>query len=382
MVSAFTQGDIDTSIYLEPNKALIDLFIDLGIISKKDRDILLRLNKALYGLKQSARIWYNTLANILINKLGFTPLKSEPCIFINKSLNIIICLYVDDLAIVCPNIAIINTFINNIKEYFDIKVLGPIKDYLGIEIDYDLEAGTMKLVQTKYIEKLVVKFNQLNLLPIYIPLDPKIKLEPNRELASKEDIKLFQQIIGSILYVTLGTRPDVAYSTIKLSRFASNPSKEHIKLALRIIRYLYTTRDIGLLYSSKRDVVDGYCDSDYAGDTNSGKSTSGYIFYLANGPISWKSKLQSVIAQSTTEAEFIAINLASKEAIYIIHLLKELGYYKQSIFPLYTDNNGALLLAKNPVFHERTKHINVKYYYIRDLIETQTIDLLYINTIE
>jgi hypothetical protein len=146
MISAFTQGDIDASIYLELNKALIDLFINLNIISNKNRDILLRLNKALYSLKQSARIWYNTLTNILINKLSFISLKLEPCIFINKSLNIIICLYIDDLVIVCPSLSTINTFISNIKEYFGIKVLGPIKDYLGIEIDYNLKKSTMKLV--------------------------------------------------------------------------------------------------------------------------------------------------------------------------------------------------------------------------------------------
>ena len=112
------------------------------------------------------------------------------------------------------------------------------------------------------------------------------------------------------------------------------------------------------------------------------KSTTGFIFYLANGPISWKSKLQTIIAQSTTEAEYIAINAATKEAIYIKSILQQLGFYNQDKFPIYSDNNGALLLAKNPVFHGRTKHIAVKYHYIRELIENGVIDLIYINTLE
>jgi len=126
--------------------------------------------------------------------------------------------------------------------------------------------------------------------------------------------------------------------------------------------------------------ISGYCDADYAGDFTKAKLTTGYIFFLAGGPISWKSKLQSIVAQSTTEAEYISINTASKEAVYIKAFLQELGQYKQAKFPVYTDNNGALLLAKNPVFHERTKHIAVKFHYIRELINKGIIDLYYIST--
>jgi hypothetical protein len=191
MISAFTQGDIDTSIYLLPPKGLIDLYINLYPDLPIPEEPLLKLNKALYSLKQLARIWYNTLANILVNKLGFRALRQEPCIFINKAKDLIICVYVDDLTIISPNINLINSFIAKIKEYFNIKELGLIKDYLGIDIDYNLDKGIMKLNQKKYIDKLVERFNLLDSLPTYIPLDPKIKLLPNTEKAPKEDIKLF-----------------------------------------------------------------------------------------------------------------------------------------------------------------------------------------------
>lgn len=184
----------------------------------------------------------------------------------------------------------------------------------------------------------------------------------------------------------LATRLDIAFSVIKLSRFASNPSEDHVVAAKRILRYLKSTSNYSITYfrdsSTTSHYIRAYTDADYAGDLNTAKSTTGFIFYLANGPISWKSKLQTIIAQSTTEAEYIAINTCAKEAIYIKSILEELGYYKQEKFPIYSDNNGALLLAKNPVFHERTKHIAVKYHYIRDLIERGIIDLIYINTID
>jgi hypothetical protein len=375
MISAFTQGDIDTNIYIKQ---------PLGHINPNKPDHVLKLNKALYGLKQSARIWYYTLKDVLINKLGFINLISENSIFINRELSIIISLYVDDLAIIGPNIDTIKSFIKELKKYFKLKDLGLIKDYLGVEIDYDLSKGTLKLSQTKYLNKVLDRFNINNKNPKYTPIKANTKLEPNKGQAKEVEIKWFQAAIGSLLYLAMATRPDIAYSVILLARFASNPSVEHVSVVNNVFNYLSKTKDIGIIYTKDDNInyISGYCDADYAGDIASAKSTSGYIFYIAKGPITWKSKLQTIIAQSTTEAEYIAINIAAKEAVYIKSLLKELGHYKQNKLPLYTDNNGALLLAKNPIFHERTKHIAVKYHYIRDLINQGIIDLIYISTKE
>ena len=375
MISAFTQGNIDTNIYIKQ---------PLGYIDPNKPDYVLQLNKALYGLKQSARIWYYTLKEILVTKLGFTSLISENSIFINRELNIIISLYVDDLAIIGPSLNTIKPFIKELTKYFKLKDLGPIRDYLGVEVNYDLSKGILKLSQTKYLTKVLERFDISNKNPKYTPLKASIRLEPNKEQAIEAEIKWFQAAIGSLLYLAMATRPDIAYSVILLARFASNPSIEHKNAVNNIFNYLSKTKDLGIIYSKDENInyISGYCDADYAGDIASAKSTSGYIFYIANGPITWKSKLQSIIAQSTTEAEYIAINIAAKEAVYIKSLLKELGYYKQNKLPLYTDNNGALLLAKNPVFHERTKHIAVKYYYIRGLINKGTLDLIYIPTKE
>jgi hypothetical protein len=316
--------------------------------------------------------------------MGFIMLKTKNCIFVNKELNIILCIYVDDLAVIGPNENVIKTFINNIEKHFKVKNLGPIKDYLGIDVYYNPKDNYMKLSQEKYINKLLIKYNLEDCNPSYTPMDPKVKLEPNKETATKQQVKWFQGLIGSLLYLMLATRVDIAYSVIKLSRYAINPSETHIIALKRVLKYLKATPNYGITYTinnSLSNYLIGYSDADYAGDINTAKSTSGYIFFIANGPISWKSKLQTIIAQSTTEAEYIAINAATKEAIYIKSVLEELGHYKQQKLPLYTDNNGALLLAKNPIYHERTKHISVKYHYIRGLIEEGVIDLIYINTL-
>jgi hypothetical protein len=156
------------------------------------------------------------------------------------------------------------------------------------------------------------------------------------------DIKWFQAAIGSLLYLAMATRPDIAYSTILLARYASNPNIEHINAVNNVFKYLSKTKDLGIIYTKEDNIsyLSGYCDADYAGDIASAKSTNGYIFYLAKGPIMWKSKLQNIIAQSTTEAEYIAINIASKEAVYIKSLLQELGFYKQQKLPLYNVGRG------------------------------------------
>ena len=230
--------------------------------------------------------------------------------------DIIVYIYMDDLAIVAPSLKLITGFISQIKKHFNIKELGLIKDYLGIDIDFKPNQS-LKLSQTRYIEKILAKFGLDKANPVYTPIDSKTKLEPNKEQASLEQIKWFQTFIGSLLFLILGTRPDIAYIIIKLSRFTANPSHTHTTIAKRVLRYLKGTKDQGATYTkSGSSYISGYYDTDYAGDTTA-KSALGWIFFLAGGPISWKSKLQTIIAQSTIEAEYIAINSASEEAVFI-----------------------------------------------------------------
>jgi hypothetical protein len=373
MISAFTQGNIDHFIYMSQPE---------GYIDSRYPDHVLRLNKALYGLKQSARIWYDTLKEVLLNKLDFKSLLAEGSIFINQSTSIILCVYVDDIAVIGPNQQTIKSFISNIKSNFNIKKLGLIKDYLGVDIDYRPQDGYLKLYQAKYINKILAKYGFKDLNPAKTPMDSKTKLEPNKGRAKASETYYFQMLIGSLLFLALACRPDITFAVIKLARFASNPSQDHVQAIKRVFRYLKGTVTLGIIYSSAYNslYLQGYCDADYAGDLATAKSTTGYLFVLAGGPIIWKSKLQSILAQSSTESEYIAINTAAKELEFIRNILWELkvNIKAQERFPLYTDNNGALLLASNPVFHERTKHISVRFHYIRELINKGLLDLIHV----
>ena len=168
-----------------------------------------------------------------------------------------------------------------------------------------------------------------------------------------------------------------------LGRYASNPGLEYIKAIKRVFRYLKGSLDYNITYKGNNTTspyISGYTDADYAGEKDKYKSTIGYIFYLANAPISYKLKLQPITAQSTTEAKYIALANAAKEATYIKALITELGLYQQSNIPIYSDNNGAIQLANNPAYHERSKHINVRYHFIRQKLADKTISIHYIST--
>ena len=175
------------------------------------------------------------------------------------------------------------------------------------------------------------------------------------------------------------TRPDITFSVGQVSQYAQNPGKEYWKAAKRILAYLLRTPNFGLLFGKGSNVLTGYCDSDYAGDLETRRSTSGTVFLLLGGPISWSSKRQTCVALSTTEAEFIAAAEATKEAIWLQRFLSELGAPEWPT-PLHCDNQSAIALIKNPVLHQRTKHMDVRYFFVRDAQEEKQINNTYINT--
>ena len=373
MISAFTQGDLLDTIYLKQPEG----FIDPNYPEK-----VLLLNKALYGLVQSANIWFNLLSKE-IKSLGFKQLQADNCVYYNDEKDTIIITYVDDIAITGPDNDYISEIIAKLSNKFAITDLGPITNYLGIEIQRSPDYKTTTLSQKDYLIKILKRFNMDKSNPVSTPMDFSFIRQKYDKTASIEDIKWYQQAIGSLLYAALLTRPDIAYATNTLGRYASNPGPEHIKAIKRVFRYLKGSLDYNITYrgdAKTSSYITGYTDADYAGEKDEYKSTTGYIFYLANGPISYKSKLQPITAQSTTEAEYIALANTAKEATYIKALITELGLYKQSNIPLYSDNNGAIQLAKNPAYHERSKHINVRYHLIRQKLADDTISIHYIPT--
>ena len=191
----------------------------------------------------------------------------------------------------------------------------------------------------------------------------------------------YASAVGSLMFAMICTKPDIAQAVGAVSRYMANPGGEHWNIAKKILRYIRGTSDAGLCYGGSDFTVRGYVDSDFAGDLDKRKSTTGYVFTLAGGAVSWVSKLQTVVALSTTEAEYMAATQACKEAVWVKRLLEELGH-KQEKITLFCDSQSALHIARNPTFHSRTKHIGVQYHFVREVVEDGSVDMLKIHTKE
>jgi len=264
---------------------------------------------------------------------------------------------------------------------------GPASWVLGMHITNDPSTGHIMLNQTQYIHKILDKFGMGDCKPITTPLPKRtILCTATNDKAHEAHSYPYLQVISSIMYAMLGTRPDIAYAVSTLSHFATHPGMSHIQAVKHLLQYLKGSAHYGIVYSrdggsllgcktSSINDIYGYMDSDYAMDPNTHCSISGAIFMLAGGPISWSSQLQSTMSQSSTEAEYVASAEAAKEAVWLHHLMKDLKQDVSSPTTLFIDNCSAQLLAKNPVNHNKTKHINVQHHFIWECIEDGSITL-------
>ena len=312
--SAFTHARIDREIYvIQPTRFAQGTKVCL-------------LLKALYGLKQSPRLWYKHLKEEL-EKEGFTAFPFDEGIFIHQKYSIILVCHVDDFYVTGPNQAQIDQVMENLGKRLKIKFLGAVSDFLGNEIALDYENQTVYIHQTKYTQKILEKYHKLNagIYGVTTPCEPGIKLRESKQNATKEEIKRFQQEIGSLLYLSLKTRPDITFAVQRCSRYSKNPDKDHFKALQRIWQYLVKYPDLGLYYKCKdlknNFFIKNYCDSDWANDLDNRSSTEAYISCLGSAPINWKIKLQTTTATSSTEAEYMALKGATQESIYLLNML-------------------------------------------------------------
>lgn len=340
-----------------------------------------KLQKALYGLKESPRVWYDCFDKF-IKKLNFIRSNYDYCLYVNQANKdpIYILIFVDDMLICCKDKNKIDEVKTSLMKRFAIKDLGKIKTYIGIDIEYNDNKNIMTLSQTKYIESLAAKYDLENARLYDTPMETNLKLEQASEI--DENIK-YRNIIGELLYISTGTRPDVAYSINYLSRYQSCYNQTHYKYAMRVLKYLYKTKDLKLTYSDNVDceILDCMVDSDYAGDNVDRKSTSGFIIRLFGNLIFWKTHKQNTVTKCSTFAEYIAMSEAVTEVLFIRNLLSEsfnVKFYEP--IKLYEDNTGAIAIAKYGNFTKNSKHIEVQYHYINENYEKKIIDIVKIDT--
>ena len=369
--TAFLHGDLEEDIYMAQPEGF-------PIVGKEN--MVCKLKKSLYGLKQAPRQWYLKFDSFM-QRSGYHRCEMDHCCYLKKfnSSYIILLLYVDDMLIAGSDMQEINKLKKQLSREFEMKDLGAAKQILGMSIARDRVAGTLKLSQAKYINKVLEKFNMADAKARSTPLGSQLRLSKKQSPKTEEDIEHMAKIpyvsaVGSLMYAMVCTRPDIAQAVGVVSRFMSNPGREHWEGVKWLLRYLKGTSNVALVYKRNGVVLEGFADANLGGCDDSGKSTTGYVFTIGGTAISWMSRLQKSVALSTTEAEYMAIAEAAKELIWLKNFLIELGFQQEDCV-LHCDNQSAVHLAKNPVFHSRTKHIQMRYHFIRELINDGTLNL-------
>lgn len=365
--TAFLNGELKETIYMKQPEGF-------EILGKEH--LVCKLKKSIYGLKQSSRCWNEALDKHL-KSMGFKQSNNDPCIYTLETdeETFIIAVYVDDIILAGNNQKRIDEFIKMIGDRFDIRDMGKMNHFLGVKIEY-FSAGRIWIGQPSYTRNLLKKFSMENSKPVATPVEIGSKLIKSNETDKLVDPEMYQSVVGQLLYLSTRTRPDIAYAVSNVARFSSKPSQQHWIAVKRIMRYLNGTIDYGLLYE-KNSTIEGFSDADWAGDLNDRKSTSGYVFMMSGAAISWNSKKQTCVALSTAEAEYIALSKASQESIWLRRLLADMGEKQPNATIINEDNQSAIAMTKNPQFHGRAKHIDMKYHYVREQVKSNEIQLKY-----
>ena len=372
--SAYLNAPIDCEVYLEQPKGY-------ETFSTKGEKMVYKLKKSLYGLKQSGRNWNLLLHNFLVEN-HFEQSPVDACLYTNQNGNDLtrIIIWVDDIIIAAPSVSLIIKVKEILTSKFKMTDLGAISYFLGIQ--FECQPDCIKMTQSRYIQKLLEKYQMNECKPRDTPGEQKTS--DTTDLLSEEEALTYRQITGALIYIMTCTRPDICYAVTTLSRYLSCPTNEQMIALKHLLRYLKGTIFYGLCYRKNDDIhINGFCDADWASSSNDRRSISGYCFAIANGAlISWRSAKQSVVALSTCEAEYIALAAAGQEAKFLNELLKSIDGHDYSPVTIQGDNQAALSLAKNPNNHKRSKHIDIKYHFIRHECSRKMISLVYIPTNE
>jgi len=381
VVTAYVQDDLLDEIYMEQPEAF-------EVQGQEEKVCLLK--RPLYSLKQVGRCWYEKLDTFL-KSMNMANNDVNPCVYVstNKSSKVIVIVYVDDLLLASQNLQELRKLKEALNKNFQMKDLGPAKDILGINIQRDTPTGKIRLTQRRYITNLLQKFGMENCKPISTPLDSNQRLTKKMDSNAEEKgistkHKPYRELIGSLIYLANATRPDLAFVAGALSRFCTDPEEAHWKLTKRVLRYLQHTIDYGITYAKDHRKMRAYADSDWASDVDDRKSCSGNVIMLAGGPISWESKKQKSVALSTMEAEYMSLSEVCKEIVYLRRLLEHMKFTTcvTGATEVCCDNQSAIELNKNHVFHGRSKHIDIRYHFSREIKDRGEISVTYLPSEE
>lgn len=358
---------------------------------KYDPSYIIQLMNPLYGLKQAGATWQARIKAIL-KQLGFIALVSDDAIYLNPETGDIIASYVDDFLLFSADKERLTKLTKAIAEIVTIKDLGEADWFLGVRIVRSSPTGDVRLDQQQYIERSLRATDMDGMKPSPTPFVPDHKqyTVQNQGTATKDETFEYASLVGRFNFSSCVTRPDTAYTTSTWARFMSNPSPEHIDCIKRLPRYMSGTTDLSIRYRALNKEhphyrynsfgLFGAVDSSYGDSPDSGKSTTGYVFYMAGAPVAWISKLQTVVTRCTTEAEYVALGAAAAEAAGIRNFLQELGLMPEGPITLLEDNTGALKWAEETAMSKKKRHIRIDHHYVRQEVSDGHIKVQYIKT--
>ena len=358
---AFLQGDLHEEIFMEPPQGLPD---------SGTTDVVWRLRKPLYGLKQSPRQWHGKLKMALL-QLGFRPSHGDASLYVGKtSKGTWMLVYVDDLLLASEDPTELAALKQALKDRFPMKDLGPVQTYLGMEVTRNRAKRELYLSQERYIRDILHRFQQSDCKIAETPLAVNHGLilpQPDEEPIPGQE--RYAELLGGIMYTMVSTRPDIAHAVSVLSRFIAQDRHGpiHWKAALRLLAYLKGTAHYKLVLGGTSSHLVGFSDSSWADDQVDRRSSQGYCFTLGSGAVSWKATRSPAVALSSCEAELYARTTAAQDAVWLTQLLQALGHI-QDAPTLWCDNQSTVAMTQDPIFSARSKHIEARYFFIRELV--------------
>ncbi len=389
-VLAFPQAPVETDLYMEVPRGF-------EIKGSKEKYVLKLINN-LYGQKQAGRVWNQHLTKGLI-EIGFTQSQSDPCIYW-RGTSILIVIYTDDTIVTGPNSEELSEIIKDIGNKFDITSQLTVNDFLGVNIKRDTDSKTFSLTQPHLIKSIL---SDLGLSETSnnksTPAITKKLLHQHLDSPPHSEPWHYRSVIGKLNYLEKSTRPDIAFAVHQCARFCENPRYEHSKAVKMIGRYLCATMDKGIICKPNDESFVVYCDADFAGtwnpdvaefDKSTARSRSGYVIKYGNCPIVWASKLQTEIALSSTESEYVSLSQSLREVLPLMRLVTELAladFHLNANTPkvhckVFEDNSGALEMARTPKMRPRTKHMNLKYHHFREAVDNGLVSIFAIDTLD
>ncbi|KAG7554602.1 Retrotransposon Copia-like N-terminal [Arabidopsis suecica] len=371
--NAFLNGELEEEIFMK---------LPEGYAERKGISIppnaVCKLKKSIYGLKQASRQWFKKFSSSLLH-MGFIKGHGDHTLFVKScgSDFLVVLVYVDDIVIASTSEALAGSLTQNLKQQFKLRDLGELKYFLGLEIARNSDG--ISLCQRKYALELLTATGMLACKPSSVPMIPNVKLlkTDGDLLGDKEE---YRRIVGKLMYLTI-TRPDITYAVNKLFQFTSAPRTAHLAAVYKVLQYIKGTVGQGLFYSASPDLtLKGFADSDWASCPDSRRSTTGFSMFVGDSLISWRSKKQPIVSRSSAEAEYRALALATCEIIWLHRLLQDLQVKSPTAPILFSDSTAAIYIATNPVFHERTKHIEIDCHTVRERLDDGSLKLLHVRT--